>query len=357
MENIKLSVCLIVKNEEDCIENCLKCAKQFADEIVIVDTGSTDKTIDIAKKYTDKIFLFEWQNDFAKARNFAFQKAHGEYLMWLDADDIISKSEINKIKQLKPHLSCDTYMLKYVLLDAKKQPFCTYFRERIVKNCNKAKWHGFIHETITPFGKIENLDIKICHNKNKTSDPKHNLKIYNFHLKNGAILSGRELYYYAKELFYNGYYSKCIKELKKYLKTTKGFYPNVLDATLTLARCYAMQNRSETALKTLLTGLIYLSATSEYLCEIGQLFIEKSDYKNAKNFYLLAIDTPSKEALGVFEMPAFREFVPHYQLSVCYFKLGEMQQAKKHFLLAKSFDPNHPLIRNNSKYFTDNNSA
>ena len=76
-----LSCCFIVKDEEKVLERILKVASEFADEIVVVDTGSDDSTVEIAKKYTDKVFYFPWQDDFSKARNFAFSKASCEYLM------------------------------------------------------------------------------------------------------------------------------------------------------------------------------------------------------------------------------------------------------------------------------------
>lgn len=95
-DTMKLSVCLIVKNEEKVIERCLDCVKKFADEIVVVDTGSTDKTKTLAQKYTDKVFDFVWCNDFSKARNFAFEKATCDYVMWVDADDVISDANAKK---------------------------------------------------------------------------------------------------------------------------------------------------------------------------------------------------------------------------------------------------------------------
>ena len=75
---IKLSVCLIVKNEEDVLNRCLECVSKIADEIVVVDTGSTDKSKEIAKKWTNNVFDFEWKNDFSLARNYSISKATGE---------------------------------------------------------------------------------------------------------------------------------------------------------------------------------------------------------------------------------------------------------------------------------------
>ena len=98
---ITISTCMIVKNEERLLARCLDCVKAFSDEIIIVDTGSTDNTKAIASKYTDKIYDFPWINDFAAARNFSFSKASCEYIYTADADEVIDKENINAILRLK----------------------------------------------------------------------------------------------------------------------------------------------------------------------------------------------------------------------------------------------------------------
>ena len=92
----EISLCMIVRNEEEVIERCLKSICDLVDEIIIVDTGSTDKTKQIVSKYTDKIYDFEWVNDFAKARNYSFSKATKDYILWLDADDVILEEDRKK---------------------------------------------------------------------------------------------------------------------------------------------------------------------------------------------------------------------------------------------------------------------
>ena len=89
---------MIVKDEQDVIERCLESVKDVVDEIIIVDTGSTDKTKQIVSKYTDKIYDFEWVNDFAKARNYSFSKATKDYILWLGADDVILDEDLVKHK-------------------------------------------------------------------------------------------------------------------------------------------------------------------------------------------------------------------------------------------------------------------
>jgi len=82
-----LTVCLIVKNEESCLERCLESVKDIG-QIVIVDTGSTDSTIDIARKYTDKVFTdYTWNDNFAEARNHAISKCETDWIFTIDADE------------------------------------------------------------------------------------------------------------------------------------------------------------------------------------------------------------------------------------------------------------------------------
>ena len=98
---VSVSLCMIVKDEEAVLSRCLTSVGDFADEIIIVDTGSKDRTKEIAGRFTDKIYDFAWRDDFAAARNFAFEKGTGDYLFWLDADDVIPREELTKLKDLK----------------------------------------------------------------------------------------------------------------------------------------------------------------------------------------------------------------------------------------------------------------
>jgi glycosyltransferase involved in cell wall biosynthesis len=96
---IMISLCMIVKNEEQNLSRCLGSVKGKVDEIVIVDTGSTDNTKEIAKEYTDKIFDFEWCDDFAAARNFSINMAENDWVLILDADEVVNffnKKNVNK---------------------------------------------------------------------------------------------------------------------------------------------------------------------------------------------------------------------------------------------------------------------
>ena len=101
---IRISLCMIVKNEEKVLDRCLASIFDLMDEIIIVDTGSTDRTKEIAGKYTGRIYDFAWCDDFSKARNFAFEKAACDYIYSADADEVLDEENHEKFRLLKENL-------------------------------------------------------------------------------------------------------------------------------------------------------------------------------------------------------------------------------------------------------------
>ncbi len=94
-----ISLCMIVKNEGEILEDFLKCVKDCVDEIIIVDTGSTDNSKEIASRY-GSVFDFKWEDDFSAARNFSISKATKDWILWLDPDEKLSDIDLIKIKDL-----------------------------------------------------------------------------------------------------------------------------------------------------------------------------------------------------------------------------------------------------------------
>jgi tetratricopeptide (TPR) repeat protein len=93
-----LSLCMITRNEESHLATCLASARKTVDEIIIVDTGSEDRTMDIAQAFGAKVFEMQWQNDFARARNYSLAQAGGEWILVLDADEVIARKDTEKLR-------------------------------------------------------------------------------------------------------------------------------------------------------------------------------------------------------------------------------------------------------------------
>ena len=99
MIKLPISVCIIGKNEEHFVEGCLEKLVPFGFEIVFVDTGSTDKTREIACRYTDNVYDFEWINDFAAAKNFCESKASNDWILSLDCDEYVQGIDLDVIAE------------------------------------------------------------------------------------------------------------------------------------------------------------------------------------------------------------------------------------------------------------------
>ena len=98
---MKLSACVIVKNEEKNLPRWLHCMQELADEIIIVDTGSTDRTVEIAQQAGAQVYTFVWRDDFAAAKNYAIEQATGDWILFLDADDFLLPNGILDLMNLK----------------------------------------------------------------------------------------------------------------------------------------------------------------------------------------------------------------------------------------------------------------
>ncbi len=350
-----LSVCMIVKDEEKNLEEVLESVKQFADEIIIVDTGSKDKTKEVALRFTDKVFDFEWCDDFSKARNFSFSKASCDYIMWLDADDFILDKDIAKLQKLKKRkLSADVYMLKYVAsFDESFVPLFSYYRERIVRRDKKFVWHEPVHEVIIPRGKIEYLDIFIYHHKKDKINPQRNLQIYQNLVDKNINLSPRQKFYYARELMCNNRLDEAIKQFSNFLIDENGWVENKIEACLNLSKCYTLKSKLDHSLTALLGSFAYGEPRGEILYEIGNVFLTLNKINTAIYWYKLALKSKPNLQSGAFVIKDCYDFLPNLQLCVCYYKLGELGLSKTYHEKAKKIYPNDISVLHNEKFFNN----
>lgn len=353
--NVLVSLCMIVKNEELTLERCLASINTFVDEIIIVDTGSTDKTKEIAAKFTDKIYDFVWCDDFGKARNYSFSKATGKYVMWLDADDVVLGEDLKKLIKLKGELEAgkvDCYMLKYnTAFDENGKPTFSYYRERIMKNSATLKWQGFIHEAITPTGKIAHLDIAIKHSKMHAGDPKRNLKIYNKKKEEGVEFSARDLYYYSRELYYNKMYHEAVENFEKLLQRNDVWIEDRIGALEIKSKCETELKLYDNAIDTLIQSFKLDIPRANILCLLGDSFI----YKNCHNFAIYwfeqAIKCQYDKNNKGFQNIDYFGFYPYLQLSVCYFKVGNVIKSYECNCKAMEIKPNNKTVLDNDKFF------
>lgn len=247
-----LSLCMIVKNEEEVIGRCLDSVQSIVDEIIIADTGSSDNTVQLCTVRGAQVFHFEWCDDFAKARNFSFEQASGDYILWLDADDIVESGQLLMLKELKNNLSHDVYFLKYdYSQDEYGTSGCTLFRERIIKNDGSFRWIYPVHEVIngTNNRSASYQQITIKHLRTAAG-------VANDHGRNLNILaraiytpeyhdSPRIWYYYGKELFDHRDFIAALAAFKRFLEIPVGWIEDRIGAYIKMAQCYLQYHQME----------------------------------------------------------------------------------------------------------------
>jgi len=173
LPSVRLSQCMIVKNEEKNIEKALSWAKGIAFEQIVVDTGSTDRTVEIAERLGAKVFHFEWINDFSAAKNFAIEQASGNWIAFLDADEYFSPEDAAKLLPFFKHIQSDPKLrgkwlaIQCPLLHVDETGKTTYaiIHERIFRNLPSIRYTGKIHEklNIPADNSVYGEDISIIH--------------------------------------------------------------------------------------------------------------------------------------------------------------------------------------------------
>lgn len=318
-----LSVCIIAKDEEDVIGRLLQCVAKFADEIVVVDTGSRDSTKSVAKSFGAKTADFEWRDDFAAARNFSFSLASCEYVMWLDCDDVIDDANAARLAALKPRLGkADIWYMKYATaFDKDGRPTFEYWRERVFRRSLGQCWTDPVHEVFYAVGRPEFEDVVIRHEKTRPSPRRRNLDIYLKLVADGQRLSPRQKFYFAGELWSNRLDDLAIAEYRDFL-TTDGMRENKEQAHINLSRLYSDKGDAESALSCLLQALSLGEPSAELCVALGNAFLSKDDLSAASFWYKLALRPLPENTLAFVDVYCYN-YYPLVQLGLCAYRQGD----------------------------------
>jgi len=210
---------MIVKNEEVMLEDALK-SIQDVDEIVICDTGSTDKTIEIAKKYTDKVFTdYTWNDNFAEARNHANSKCTSDWILVIDADETLEEGGVDRIRKEIEKAGSKCMAINLVVKGKNRNNRFNF--PRLYRNSPDVKWLGAIHNRLNVQG-THNTDITVTYGYSPAhkNDPNRALRILTKVCKENPDCV-REKFYLAREYIYKKDWKKAIKWYKKYIKVSK----------------------------------------------------------------------------------------------------------------------------------------
>jgi len=165
-----LSACLIVRNEEAVLPACLENIRRVADEIVVVDTGSTDRTVEIACDFGARVFHFAWRDDFAAARNESLRRATGRWILYVDADEIIRPADLPRVREVAERDDIMAATVRQCIPQPAGSVTTAVYSEycRLFRNHPQIRFVGRVHEQILPAierlgGQVLRTDIVIEH--------------------------------------------------------------------------------------------------------------------------------------------------------------------------------------------------
>lgn len=351
-----VSLCMIVRDEEQTLGRCLESVAGVADEIIIVDTGSTDRTKEVAGRFTAKVLDFPWIDDFAAARNFSFTHATGDYVMWLDADDVLLPEDRAKLLELKGTLdpSVDAVTMVYhTAFDEYGNAIASTRRPRWVKRTKGFVWEGAVHEDLTLAQQYRyyESDIAVTHRKPPSdAGPSHrNRRIYEKMLAEGREMRPIDLLNYARELEATKEFDRAIPYYERFLDSGREDVNLRLFALHKLATCNYMVGRPDREWECTLRSLDLDVPRPEFACRIGERFVARNEFGPAIFWYETALRDPAAEMgrPGTVENHAFKTWLPHKQLGLCYFQVGDYEKSLQHNRMAQAYQPDDAGIAAN----------
>ena len=327
---MELSLCMIVRNEEKTLERCLLSVVDAMDEIIILDTGSADGTKEIARRYTEHVYDYIWQDDFAAARNASMDFATKPFIMWLDADDVIEAPQLEKLMALKEKLNegIDVVVMPYHYAHAPNGvPTLIFERERIVRRAAGFRFCGVVHEAMAVSGHIVHADVAIRHTgRHGAQSNRRNLSIYESWIAAGRSMSPRDQYYYARELASAAEDERAVEAYDAFL-AMDGWAINRQDALREKGDCLVRLKKYDEAKQVYFQLLKEGEPRAETLCALGACFFAEGLLRAAALWYRAALLCRLPEDRRTFVFTDAYGYVPLMQLCVILSRLGEEEEA------------------------------
>ena len=367
----EISLCMIVKNEENNLKRCLNSVKDLVDEIIILDTGSTDNTVAIASEYTSKIFYYDWCNDFSNARNNSLKYATKDFIFIMDADDELDPNDRDKFFNLKNNLDDSETIYYFQTISHLSQAFNSYINSstnlmpRLFKNNTKYYYKNALHEQLksdVPLDELRKaiLDIHIFHYGYLEDSSIDKIKFN----RNISILE-KQLLDEPNEPFHyfnlgNEYCSiRNFEEALKYFLISykdfdpcKGYSPRLI---LKLVICYYSLDKAPECFDMIEKGLCIYPTFSDLHYIKGMILFDKRLYSQAIDEFSSCVDlgVAPPQLLYVKDASPLKSYD---MISRCYHKLNNCSKAFEFAAKAIATNPKYVLpFYNCVKIMVDDN--
>lgn len=340
-----ISLVMIVRDEEANLALCLNSLKEEVDEIVVVDTGSRDRTINIAAGFTDKIYSYKWNDDFSAARNFAISKCTGQWIISLDADEKLDSQAGSLRKLINNNPSAEAFFLPLLLCaNGEWERFSVI---RLFRNTAEYRFTGKIHEQIMIMNEkaVGVVDAPVICHKVVTVKERNKKRYRNLELLWQAVKSEPDNYYLK---YYLGVAWLGMGRYEKALPYFQEAVANIgLDllifrgpAIRYLVDCLRFCRRRDDALAVCHNECKLNPKYTDIFYDAGSILAEKGEFKQAIEYFHKAIQIGTPPLL-FYHSQGTESFLAFYHLAFCYEKIGCYELAERYYWQALTANPNY----------------
>jgi tetratricopeptide (TPR) repeat protein len=355
---VSLSLAMIVKNEQDLLRRALQDVREICDEMVVLDTGSTDDTMTIAAEEGAVVQQLAWRGDFAAARNASFAWCSCDWILWLDADDVLPESTKHTIVALKDSLSDNLDMVlapyRYRISDD-GAVVLNLARERLIRRAAGLRWQGSIRESI-PIPKDRSTLTRELVVEHRPS-PERRAKNLGRDLRmlEQEMASGRPwpqtIFHYANELYDHQRFQEAARHFREYLTTSRRPSPDRYWATLHVAEAERALGRDQAAILPATRALALDPSRAEVYVTLARLHFDHERWAQAMPLFVAA--TACRAPDVALSRSADYQYLPWDYLSVCLDRLGRRPEALIAAERALPGNPQSDRVRANMQWMTE----
>lgn len=337
MSKLPITVCMIAKDEEKHIGECLKHLKKYDWEIIVADTGSTDRTREIAEKYADKVVDFEWVDDFAAARNYCASFAGNNWILVVDCDEYVTSVDVSMLRILMQKFPRHTGMLRIRSLVPKTEGETGYITDDVPRLYNKNYYHFIfpIHEQvrfIDPARSEEVMDayllpVEVVHHgyaltgEDMVKKQKRNLDLLNKVIQTDPD-NGYHYFQIGQSQYVLGDIDAAISAYEKSMRLADSVeLQYVQELIMSLARAYCQKDRLADALE-LLEKYNKIYNTAKFTFEYANLLRENNQIVKALMLYVKVTAMKDMDTLGEGQLSCYANIIDIYR------KMGNVEMAE-----------------------------
>lgn len=344
----RLSLCMIVRDEEKSLPTCLASVQQVVDEIIVVDTGSLDRSPEIAKSFGALVFHYPWQGDFAAARNFSLQQAKGDWILILDADEELHAGDSLKVKMLLDS-QAEGYCFQLINYYG-EQPGFDYMRDvacRLFRNRPEYRFSRSLHEqVIDEIFALEGVDsVKVA-----------NVSIHHYGYLTSTVLQKKKAdrnleiirhereknpqnkflcYSLAVELLNRGQFEEALALFTEAYTPGTSFASDVVLKKIT---CLRQLNQTDEALMVIRESLKHYPHFTDLMYMSGEIYLVRKEYSQAVASFISCLSL-GEAPISYCSTNGVGSFRAHYLLGKAFELQGDRKQALHHYKKAIEVGP------------------